>query len=808
MIIRVRAGDQFAQQGLHHFTLRPHEAADYQMLVHTLAKADLLPHVILHLWGLSEAGEHVVGRDSFSTMQERGFYSLLFLAQALGTQIIEKPVQVLMVSNNMQMVTGQEQLQPEKATLLGACTVISQEHTDIQCRSIDVLLPESGDAEERELIDALTAECLRSADEASTNWIAYRVGRRWQQNYLPTRLEAVGLECVVFRPGGVYLIAGGLGELGLVLAEHLARIVQAKLVLTSRSGLPPRTEWAIWLDDHEVVDRVSRMIRQIQKLEALGAEVLIVQADVADVAQMQDVLEQTIDLFGNLHGVFHTAGITTASAFRPVASLTREECEHHYQPKVYGLFALEQVLAGRNLDFCLLFSSISSILGGLNFAGYAAANCFMDAYVCWHNQTRPMPWISVNWETWQTRSDQERGLNKLGRTIADYAISAQEGHEVLTRILANPHITRLVTSTGDLQARIQQWVRLAALTSNDWDVLPPVGNGVQAERVDIVSTLTNGAIERIITTIWQQALGIEQVGLYDNFFDLGGNSLIGLQVLAQLKKALHVQLPAVTLFEAPTISALTMRLQPTLPDKEEQEQRDVLIQRRQQARQGVGQQDIAIVSLAGRFPGASSVEQFWHNLRNGVESITFFSDEELIAAGVDPSQVTDPNYVKARPILQDVEHFDAAFFGYSPREAELMDPQHRLFLECSWEALERAGYDPQTYEGLVGVFGGANISTYLLGMAAHSHILESVDDYSLVISNDKDFTGDECVVQNEPARTQFLRADLLLHLAGGRSSGLSELTSRRVRSGPGRWGLGTCACRGRTPLPAGWYGVS
>src|SRR5258708_27005910 len=100
--------------------------------------------------------------------------------------------------------------------------------------------------------------------------------------------------------------------------------------------------------------------------------------------------------------------------------------------------------------------------------------------------------------------------------------------------------------------------------------------------------------------------------------------------------------------------------------------------------------------MSGRFPGARDVHEFWRNLRAGVESITFFTDEELLAAGVEPAALKDPNYVKARGMLNGVEEFDAAFFRIGPREAEIMDPQHRLFLECAWESLESAGYDPET----------------------------------------------------------------------------------------------------------------
>ncbi len=105
---------------------------------------------------------------------------------------------------------------------------------------------------------------------------------------------------------------------------------------------------------------------------------------------------------------------------------------------------------------------------------------------------------------------------------------------------------------------------------------------------------------------------------------------------------------------------------------------------------------IAIIGLAGRFPGAPDVDRFWRNLRDGVEAISSFSDDELLRAGIDPDLVRNPQYVAARAVLDDTSLFDAAFFGINPREAEIIDPQHRLFLECAWEALENAGYDART----------------------------------------------------------------------------------------------------------------
>ena len=145
--------------------------------------------------------------------------------------------------------------------------------------------------------------------------------------------------------------------------------------------------------------------------------------------------------------------------------------------------------------------------------------------------------------------------------------------------------------------------------------------------------------------------------------------------------------------------------------------------------------DIAVIGMSGRFPGARSVDELWACLRDGVEAVTFFSDEELLAAGVSPELVRDPDYVKASARLQDIEWFDAALFGYTPREAELMDPQHRLFLECAYEALEDAGYDAGRYEGAIGVFGGAGLSQYLFRYHGDLRKL----GLQAVIANDKDF---------------------------------------------------------------------
>jgi len=150
--------------------------------------------------------------------------------------------------------------------------------------------------------------------------------------------------------------------------------------------------------------------------------------------------------------------------------------------------------------------------------------------------------------------------------------------------------------------------------------------------------------------------------------------------------------------------------------------------------------EVAIIGMAGKFPGADSVSEFWNLLTQGTEAITYFNDEELLEAGVDPVLLNDPNYVKSRCIINDEDKFDAYFFDFAPYEAELMDPQHRLFLETAWTALEDAGYDADQYEGLIGLFGGVSMNTYLYSyLSSRKGFISSAEGYQLAIGNDKDF---------------------------------------------------------------------
>ena len=256
--------------------------------------------------------------------------------------------------------------------------------------------------------------------------------------------------------------------------------------------------------------------------------------------------------------------------------------------------------------------------------------------------------------------------------------------------------------------------------------------------------LPHNAIEQRLVEVWQEVLNLKTVSVNDSFFELGGNSLLLMQVLSKLTPE-YSSLSAVTLFQYPTISTLANYLTNNLDSIAVQRGK-----RRGKLRQ-TANKDVAIIGMSCRFPEANNIEEFWSNLCNGVESISFFDDAEILNSGVEKELLKDPNYVKASPVLDDVAGFDADFWGYSPKEAQLLDPQQRLFLECAWESLEDAGYDPFNYQGEISLYGGAATNTYLLNnIYPHRHTIDdrdrlgvinlsSMGGFQVTTANDKDY---------------------------------------------------------------------
>ncbi|OYD09085.1 hybrid non-ribosomal peptide synthetase/type I polyketide synthase [Paludifilum halophilum] len=550
----VRAGERFSSAGEDIYTINPREPDDYHRLLADLRERGVAFDQILHLWGLQKPNARIPRIEQTQSMQDTGFYSLLYLAQGLKKQGVHRNLHLSVVTCNMQSVAGEPHLHPEKATVLGPCLVLAQENPNIRCRNIDLTLPQAGEWQEEKVADQVLSEWRADRDDIQ---VCYRDHQRYVRTYEPYRVEEPPVEKAGLRRKGVYLITGGLGYIGLVLAEYLARTVQARLVLVGRSPFPPREEWEAWLKTHDPEERISRKIQKLQELESLGAEVLIGQADVQDPEQMHSVFQRAEQAFGTVHGVIYAAGVTGEESFRIAEQSDRAFCENHFQAKVYGLYVLEEVLENRSLDFCLLTSSLSPVLGGLGFSAYAAANLFLDAFVHRHNRTHPVPWVSVNFDGWQFEEEDRPSNAPVGKSLEQFLITPEEGAEVFRRAIALPAVDQMIASTGDLQARIDKYVkREAPKETSNRTRRTPKSRGSRNEAGMSV-------LEQTLVRIWEDFFGMEPLGRQDDFFDLGGDSLRAITMISKIHQELDVEIALPDFFKMPTIEQLAAHIRNT-----------------------------------------------------------------------------------------------------------------------------------------------------------------------------------------------------------------------------------------------------
>ncbi|HEY9799816.1 MAG TPA: SDR family NAD(P)-dependent oxidoreductase, partial [Leptolyngbyaceae cyanobacterium] len=555
-VMIVQAGDKFAQLRDGVYSIHPQTKADYDALIQELCLINKAPKMIVHCWGISTNIDN--------------FWSLIFLAQALGQEPINDEVQIMVITNNLHNVTGEEDLVPEKSTLLGACKVIGQEFTNITCRNIDMLIPQQ--RIKPILIKKLLAEITTNSEDLT---VAYRGQHRWIQTFEKTQLETANLANSPLRQGGVYLITGGLGGIGLTIAEYLAETVQAKLVLIGRSQFPSRDEWEQWLITHDDQNTISLTIKKLHHLEKIGAEVLVLTADVTNLEQMQSVKQQVLAEFGEINGVIHAAGVPGGGI---IQLKTPEIAARVLAPKVQGTLIIDKVFCDEELDLFMLCSSLTSILGGLGQVDYCAANAFLDGFAqskaC---QQKPLT-IAINWCGWQevemlVNTTIPKELKNHRQEHLNQAISPQEGVEIFSRIL-HSRLPQVVVSKQNIDEQIKQsHAKLNLATqldklekqlsksnlSQQFHPRPNLKNPYIAPRSDI---------EKTIAEVWQQIMGLEQVGIDDNFFDLGGHSLLATQIISQLRKTFSIEIPLNSLFsDSSTIINLAEKVEQLILEK-------------------------------------------------------------------------------------------------------------------------------------------------------------------------------------------------------------------------------------------------
>jgi len=493
-----------------------------------------------------------------------------------------RAVRFFLISDCMLQVSGSDPVLPQKNSLLAACRALHSEYPQFLISAIDVQLP---DARPMTLNRVATQLADEVTSETEEGFIAYRGLRRWTPVYLPAEWPQLTSEVTSLKEGGVYLITGGLGEIGPAIGIFLARRCRCTLIFTARTPFPQPTEWNRWIQSHTDDGKITRTIQKLQQIRGLGCEIATFATDVSHESEMSTLINEIYRKFGKLNGVLHLAGITGNRALRLIPDLSTTECVQQFAPKIGGCTALGHALENRIIDFCVLFSSTASLLGGAGMTAYAAANGFLDAYAGQHKLRTGQRWITIQWDAWLTQAAPD--FLGQGKTALDrFAVTEEEALSMLHRILNAGGEDLYIISKGDLEIRVREAVRYRPTDLNAAQGKPEIYHdrpGLSAEYAPPVTEL-----QQKIAAVWGEILGIAKVGIHDNFFELGGDSLRGLRIVSKLKAILNIEIPATTLFTAPTILALSRTLsQPSAPaDYQDSRNRGELRRRALQSRAG------------------------------------------------------------------------------------------------------------------------------------------------------------------------------------------------------------------------------
>ncbi|MFW2542725.1 type I polyketide synthase [Primorskyibacter sp. 2E107] len=416
-VVEVRVGDTFQRLSGDLYILSPERGREgYDLLLADLAQNGVVPTRVAHFWMVTADESHRPGSSFFHRVQEQGFYSLMFLAQALAEEGTAKP-HVTVFTNGAAKLRDEALPYPGKATVAGPARVIPRELPGMTVSTLDVVLPVQAEgpvwtrnrarAAHAAALDTLTDRVLEEMMSAPSGAIAaLRGDRRFECAMRPVALEPD----LPKASGGVILITGGFGGIGLTLAQDFAA-KGARLVLLARRALPDRQTWADYLTRHAPSDPLARRIRAVEQLEQAGAEVMVVAADVCNAAQMQRVKDDAEQRFGTITGVIHGAGVIKDA---PLLTKTPATIEDVFTPKIHGTEVLGQVFPDGSVEWIALFASSSTVTAPAGQVDYIAANEFLNAFARSRSGGKTKV-VAINWGIW----------NEVG--MAAEAVTARTG---------------------------------------------------------------------------------------------------------------------------------------------------------------------------------------------------------------------------------------------------------------------------------------------------------------------------------------------------------------------------------------------
>ncbi len=560
-IIIVEKGKSFFVKDNNKIEIDQRNEEDFKSLFKELFNQEFYPDNILHFWNFDTPIKMVTSQKELEDSFYSNIYSLLFISKSLRIAQFEKQINIAVLTKNLHSVSGDEPLaSPDTAIILGPARVMNKEIENVFCKCIDFSEPMKLREEQT---NQLINEFIQSDRQEI---IAYRGKYRWLQSF--EHVDLLGdkslddLKIDKLNPGGVYLITGGTGGLGLVFAEYFAQTRDVKLILTKKSEFPERSQWQNWIKENAPDNKTSIIIDKIRKIEELGSTIDVQVCDISDENETKSLINRIKKKYGKINGIIHAAGTYDDKI---IYQKNLKSVHNILAPKVLGTINLYNILNIEELDFFVLFSSISSIIAFTGQFDYSAANIYLDATTNYLNSMGFLNVISINWSAWKEVGILPNlkigsGMEKWKQDALDKAIYNTEGLIAFIFML-NSNLSQVIVSpemqTNDFSNNVGK-KNVSKKVTKKVDFRPAKTDFYRQK--ETTSYFTISEIEIELVSIWQDILGAKKIKKTDNFFELGGHSLLVTQLLSSIRKSFEIELDFQELLEASTLKEMANKI--------------------------------------------------------------------------------------------------------------------------------------------------------------------------------------------------------------------------------------------------------
>lgn len=547
-VFLVSCGDEYKQQNNFSYTVCPEDSKDFAKMLNTLQNSGNLPDKILFFWTLGENinDQFEVDFDFLVSTQDKGFFSLLHFAKAINGVNINKAMELICFTDNIFEIIGDEELNLANSTIPGVCLVMQQELYKITSKVVDIELKRDTAIIKEELIDLLLTE-IKSNDKEIV--CAIRGTKRFVRRYDHFPISDIHPSNFEINKDDICLVYCGSEGIGYLVTQYIKEEKNARLLLLEEYGFPEKEDWESIVkefgEDHPIGARIINILKFIES----GAIYL---GSITNYEDMCNNIKKAEMEFGKIKGIIHAPGASNAKRMKFIRDSSVMDWKENFLAVGYSILILDKFFNDVKFDFKIMLNSLGSILGGIGFVNVATIGNYIKSYNKIQKQMSKQPWSIQCWDSWTIEWDDIKATvaEKLFANVERSIITKVEGLKSFeyTYILRN--FPEIIISATDLEKRYNRWIKM--------DSLKKTGKQLKYSRPDLDTEYKapETDLEKKIEEIFSNLLGIEKIGINDDFFELGGNSLLAIQLVQKLTEKYNIQLEKQTIVQYATINIL------------------------------------------------------------------------------------------------------------------------------------------------------------------------------------------------------------------------------------------------------------